>query len=59
MDQSRKLIKTIREILYDSIDGIHEGQCKRFTLLKLEESLDFLARLEKHLEEKPQGPPIK
>lgn len=59
MDQSRNLIKTIREILYDSIDGIHEGQCKRFTLLKLEEAIDFLSRLEKHLEEQPQEPPMK
>lgn len=59
MDQSRKLIKTIREILYDSIDGIHEGQCKRFTLLKLEEAIDFLSRLEKHLEGPPQEPSTK
>jgi hypothetical protein len=44
--EKERLINQLKEILYDAVDGIHEGLCKNLTVLKLEEALEFLGKLE-------------
>lgn len=48
--EKERLINQLREILYDAVDGIHEGLCKNLTVLKLEEALEFLGKLEAALD---------
>jgi hypothetical protein len=45
-----RLIKQLEEVLYDAVDGIHEGLCKNLTALKLEEALDFLKKLKEKIQ---------
>lgn len=46
MEKEIKLIKTIRDLMYEAVEGIYAGDCKNLTVGRLEDTFSLLKKLE-------------
>ena len=46
MQKEIKLVKTIRDLMYEAVEGIYAGDCKNLTVGRLEDTFALLKELE-------------
>ncbi len=46
MPNELEIIEQIKKKMYESIEGVYSGDCKRLTVLRLEEAFSMLKKIE-------------
>lgn len=46
MQKEIKLVQTIRDLMYEAVEGIYAGDCKALTVGRLEDTFALLKNLE-------------
>jgi len=46
MQKEIKLVQTIRDLMYEAVEGIYAGDCKHLTVGRLEDTFALLKKLE-------------
>jgi len=46
MQKEIKLVQTIRDLMYEAVEGIYAGDCKHLTVGRLEDTFALLKELE-------------